>query len=653
MTSKLKQTLFYVFFGLIYFSLAMPAVNGGIDLDASWHESLVMAINKNLVFGKDFIFNYGPLGYLNTGVLPRNVSVWFMVLFEAFLLANYLFIIRLCFIKTYKRTWIVALCAFLILIPWGFFSDTTFTLFYLLLFWLLYAQRTQNTATLFISVLLTILIFYIKVNLSIIAYTVFYGSLIYLYFSKVFNLRTVIIVFLIQFFATYGLSFLLNVDIPAYLQASLKIIDAYQDAMAEMILSTKDFMVLLCFEILILLGAVLLILKHWKQIFAHKNLIYLYLLVAMAWFLCFKQAHTAVGHYNVFGFFLLMPMLGVLLYLFSAEPMKVDAGKALIVILTIQLIATQYIRFSMGNYTLKGYLLTYPPHSVAVKIEKGENVSVFSEILKEKNPINYLKKLIKYNYENQFKNPEINFQKQLPDNILKKIGSATVDIVPTDISLIFFNKLNYNPRPVIQSYQANSDWLMKKNGEKYASKTAPEYVLYRVDMFRGQNPFWIETDLNEAILNNYRLEDTLLVQKDTMFLFRRNQSVISLKEASEEKLIPFQLNQEIEVPNVGQIMKFKANFKYSLVGKLARLVFQPPYLYCTATYEDGTQTSYRVIDKILKGGIIINPKVTTQAEAANFFINKGVGNKRVIKMKFWAKFEKGFEKNFEGSFESL
>src|SRR6476620_11526835 len=38
----------------------------GLDLDRSWAMALHMAIDKNMVFGQDFIFTYGPLGYITT-----------------------------------------------------------------------------------------------------------------------------------------------------------------------------------------------------------------------------------------------------------------------------------------------------------------------------------------------------------------------------------------------------------------------------------------------------------------------------------------------------------------------------------------------------------------------------------------------------------
>jgi hypothetical protein len=647
------QNTFLLFFSLIFFSLSLPAGYAGFDIDASWHESLAMAIEKNFVFGRDFIFNYGPLGYLNTGLLPKTISLIFPVGIALFMLLNYLIIIRLCFQKAKKNWVIVAISATLIFIPWGFIADISFTLFYFFLFWLLHAKSTRNSVGLLLALILSVLIFYIKVNLSIIVYGLFYASLIYFWLAKIFTFRTIIISIILQIALTYSLSFLLNVDILAYFGASLKIIDAYQDAMAVMLLGTKDFFILLIFEGLILLVVVVFI---WKITFKSGNTcnnllsnLYLYILIGIAWLLCFKQAHTAIADYNIFGFFLFMPPLAVLLYLFTPECNKIWAGHTFIIILCIQLLATQFIRFQMGGHSLKGYLLTYPPHSVAQKIEtKSFNISHLIDILGQKNPYIYIKRLATYDYEDNFKNPPV----VLPQDLLDKIGNASIDVVPHQISYIFFSRLNYNPRPVIQSYQANSDWLMKKNGDKYLSKTAPEFVLFRTDAFREQNPFWVETDLTEALLRNYQLTDTTFIQKDTFYLFKKNKIVKPLI-VKELQNIKFKHNEDVLIPKSQNPVRFSANISYSLKGELARLIFQPPYLYCLVTYENGKQENFRVIDKILKGGVFINQKVTTQAEVSNFFLNKGVDNQRVTKIRFWTKHNSGFEQDFEGTFKEI
>jgi hypothetical protein len=636
-----KQNLFLVFFSLIFFSLTIPAGYAGFDIDASWHEALVMAIEKNFVFGRDFIFNYGPLGYLNTGLLPKTVSHLLLVVVELFTLFNYLIIIRLAFIKAGTKWWVVAISALLIFMPWGFIADTSFTLFYFFLFWLLHARQTRNSVGLLLTFILSVLIFYIKVNLSIVVYIIFYASLIYFYLDRYFTLRTVIILAILQMTLTYALSFVLNVDIPGYLGASMKIIDSYQDGMAVMLLSQAEFLPLLVFEglILVVAGLFILLTFQWKSL-------YLYILVALTWFLSFKQAHTAVGHYNVFGFFLFMSPLAVLLYLFTAEKYAIWAGRAFVVILVSQITATQVIRYYMGEHTLKGYALTYPPATVAQSMKEGFNPSQLIDIIAQKNPVNYLSRLFTYDYEDNFKNIPV----KLPQALLDKIGNATVDIVPHQVTYLFFNKLNYNPRPIIQSYQANSDWLMQKNGDKYLSKTAPKFVIYHLESFREQNPFWVETDLTKALLKNYQLTDTTLIEKDTFFVFEHQPISKSLKVVSA-KDITFKLDQDINLPYTDNPIVFSANIDYSLKGKLGRLFFQPPYLHCLVTYENGRQENFRVIDKILRGGIFVSPKVTTQTEAAAFFLKDGKSNQKIKTIRFWAKYSGGFGKIFKGTLE--
>jgi hypothetical protein len=638
-----KQNFFLVFFSLVFFSLTIPAGYAGTDIDASWHEALVMAIEKNFVFGRDFIFNYGPLGYLNTGLLPKTVSHLLLVAVELFALFNYLIIIRLAFAKAGTKWWVVAISALLIFMPWGFIADTSFTFFYFFLFWLLHAQQTRNSVGLLLAFILSVLIFFIKVNLSIVVYFIFYVSLVYFYIARYFTLRTVIIVSVLQILLTYALSFTLNVDIPAYLGASMKIIDSYQDGMAVMLLSQAEFLPLLLFEGLILTVAGLFILLtfQWKSL-------YLYILVALTWFLSFKQAHTAVGHYNVFGFFLLMSPLAVLLYLFTVDKYKVWAGRAFVIILVLQISATQVIRFYMGEHTLKGYALTYPPTTIGQSMKEGFKPSQLIDIIAQKNPVNYLKRLFTYDYEDNFKD----IPTKLPKALLDKIGNSSVDIVPHQVTYLFFNRLNYNPRPVIQSYQANSDWLMQKNGEKYLAKTAPRFVIYHVESFREQDPFWVETDLTKALLKNYQLTDTTLIEKDTFFVFQHRAISKTLKTVAT-KDITFKLDEDITLPVTNNPIVFSANIEYSLKGKLARLFFQPPYLHCLVTYENGRQENFRVIDKILKGGIFVSPKVTTQSEAASFFLNGGKSRQKIKTIRFWAKYSGGFGASFKGQLQEF
>ncbi|WP_341226532.1 hypothetical protein [uncultured Arcticibacterium sp.] len=644
MSSQAKQKLFYLIFGFLFFSIAEPFGYAGIDIDPSWTESLVMAINQNFTFGTDFIFNYGPLGFLNTALLPEKISPWVLFLFHSFLLLNYLMIIKLSFLKMGDKWWQAAIVAVSILLPWGFFADVTFTLFYLMLFWLLYVQQTKSTLGLILAVVLAVLIFYIKVNLSLIAYTVLLLSVLYFYFVKIISWKAALLTLVSLILFTASFSLLLNVSIPDYLAASLKIIDAYQDGQAVNILKIKELGLLLILEFIILAIVLLYIFKNLA--FFVDNL-YLYIISALAWFLCFKQAHTATGHYNVFGFFLFLPVLAVLIFLF-AKHFK-GGARMVFTVLFLQVISTQFIRLAITNYNLKEYALFYFPNSIATEAKENKNVFVLFNTLKAKSPYNYFSKFYNYDYQKNFQQEEINKIRILPQDIRDKIGNASIDIMPWEISYIFFNQFTYNPRPIIQTYQANSDWLAEKNEEKYKGSTAPDFVLANIHDYREQNPLWMDKGAYLALRRNYSLGDTIIMPHEKLFLFEKETNV-SMPDYQEIEKKQGLLGIEISIPETSDgLIYLNADVHYSFFGKIARLFFQPPYLRCKVIYQDQTEDYFRIPPPILKGGILASEKVTSENDFLRF-ATEGT-NKKIKSLTFWSKYTWGFESNFDYSLE--
>lgn len=644
-----QQNLFLVLFSILFFSTSMPYLYGQPGIDPSWWVSLMMAVNEGYVFGKDFIFNYGPLGYLNTLALPESVSPWFSFLFQVFVLFNFLFIIRLASQQAGDKWKWVAFFSVVVLLPWGFIADISFTLFYFLMFWLVYARNTRVTAALLLCMIFVVLIFFIKVNLSIIALVLLLASLVYFRITSVFSTITVVVVVVALAALIFGLGILLHVDLIHYLQASMKIIDAYQDAMAAMLVTRTELYVLLAFEGLIVVLVLVFVFRNLKSF---KDNIYLYLLISLSWFLMFKQAHTAVGHYNVFGFFLFMPPLALLIYLFALKTARRQRAGLFVTVLVVQLVATQFIRLSMAGYKAGEYYRFMLPSALS---SEASNPVAPLKAIKYKNPINYFKALAEYDYENNFKNEDFNKQRQLPRELLKKIGNKSVDVMPWEVSYVFFNRLKYNSRPVIQSYQANSDWLAFKNEEKYFSADAPEIVLACVSDFREQNPIWVDKGAYLALFKKYAIKDTVTIQSDTLFVFERldkQASVLEVKELSK-KTKTGNLNEELYIPTRAKLIYLKADVKYNILGKLARLFFQPPYLKCEVNYDDGQRKAYRIPPSILRGGILANRKVSTNKEFAEFNIYKGTTSVEVVSIRFFSDQSWGFEQEFNVSLEEI
>jgi len=570
MSNKLQQQIFLSVFAIIALSLISPVNYTTIGLDAGWTQAILMVTEKFSVFGQDFIFTYGPLGYLSFRILPENASILPILLLDLISIGHLLFILKISFDKLGNNWFFSAIAGLAIILPLGFFADLSFTYFYYFIFWILYSYYSNNTYGTWGALFISILLFFVKVNISLIVCILFIINSLLLVRAKKIKWNLFIVQNLILVFGILVFSKNLNVDLVNYTIYTIQLIDGYQDSMSTIIIPNKELLILLFFELVIFSIFCWQIIVMRKSIKAH---LYLIIILFIYSFLCFKQAHTAISNPNIFGFFLLLPMINGILFLFSDQKYKSQIGWGFICILAVQLTSTQYIRYSDSNHTLQGYFSTFRPINI--------------------NPINYFEKLIGYKYSANFDKKPL----QIPLDIKKRIGQKTVDILDNDISYIFYNKLNYNPRPIIQTYSAFSEKLMKLNGMKYASDSAPDFVLFKLEKFREQNPFWADTDVNFKLLERYSIDEQFAVNNDTLLLLKKNKL--------SEKIQPFEFHLSnitqdkfIPLPQKDIPYRMIANLEYSIWGKLCRLLFQPPYMYCTVYYADGTQQDFRVIDKI-------------------------------------------------------
>ena len=595
MNARSSQTLILLVFAYGCLSLTPAPWYAEVGLDASWAEAMLMTINQGKVFGRDFIFNYGPLGFLNVRVLPEYFSAY------GLMLVDFLSIIHLTYIL-YKalhkpgasRIWTLV-GAGMLLWPWGIFADFSFTYFYFFLFWLLEARALRKSWPLYIAAVLSVLIFYVKVNLSLIVVVLFLIALLYLMIQENFPKKKLGIAFLLQILGLAFGAWSMKVDVWPYLRYSLEMISTYPDGMSVVIISKRNLFVLLALEGFMILGLLVFIMKEIKSFWAYLPF---YTLLGIIAFLGFKQAHTAISNLNMFGFFLLVPMLGLLLYLFTE--VKSKSYFVLAWVLVCQMAATGYIRWVDQT--------PYNPISFS--------------------PISYFKGIISYDYAHNFdKNPV-----PLSPRIRALIGNETVDAMNNDLSMIYFNRLNYNPRPVVQTYAAHSALLADLNGAKYRSATGPTYVLYKLDEFRGQNPFWADAEANEALLMHYSLMDTAHIAGQTYHIFKRLDKPRTFQV--QDMHVRMVRGKEVFFPK-GGLVKLTVDMDFNLVEKLVRFAFQPPLVYADVRFADGQKRTFRVSDKIMKGGVLANVRVTNQEELETFFRFQGQRSIPAISVRFY------------------
>jgi hypothetical protein len=148
------------------------------------------------------------------------------------------------------------------------------------------------------------------------------------------------------------------------------------------------------------------------------------------------------------------------------------------------------------------------------------------------------------------------------------------------------------------------------------------------------------------MLTNYQVIDTFRVVSDAMYL-GVNEDFILLEKRErplkmieiETKTFPYRLGDTLEIPVTENLTYLQIDFKYTFIGKMMRLFFQPNRLIAQIWYDNFDEPFENVaIKPILISGVLINKKVTTLDEAKLFFQSHGNDNPDTRSIRFAPKY---------------
>ena len=232
---------------------------------------------------------------------------------------------------------------------------------------------------------------------------------------------------------------------------------------------------------------------------------------------------------------------------------------------------------------------------------------------------------------------------KLPDEIISIIGQKSVDIIPHNVNLIYFNKLNYDPRPVFQSYAAYSENLINLNRRKYESENAPDFIIFSNEVVDNRYAFFDDAGAKIAILENYSVRKSFEFKNNSYLLLERKpiKKAFILGE-QENQTINFYQNYEIKDLNKSYFVKI--NIEYSLFGSVSKIIYQPLSLKIIFDLDDGTSREYRAVNSILKSGVIVNPFVESDEDYEAFFKGETNQLKRIKSFRLEPLYDNYFEK---------
>jgi hypothetical protein len=463
--------------------------------------------------------------------------------------------------------------------------------YFLFVFYLTaFFNEPPRVASLIQAALLSILGFYLKISLGFISVFLFFAATGYAILRRKISLKFFLFTIGAFIFCLWLGAVLLNVDLKGYVLSGLRFINDYNDSMLKPL--NAGYLKYLYAALLIM--AVLACWMIWRilvsirrnEILHRLDEFFVFFVIGISLFLLFKSGFVrAEMHFHIF--FNGASLLTVLLYLSCPA----NRGKQIMAAICWLILIIAFAAMSKlpGNYR---------PYARLADLSFFQNKA--GEIKRYIGQVFYYKQA-------RAASDRLNASANELRNI---VGAHTVDIIPSEISKIYFNGLKYDPRPVIQSYAAYDKYLDSLNYRKYISASAPDYVLFSVGSIDNRYPFFDETMTKLALLNNYRITGDL----DGDLILKKRPVIQNVLNPGHADTFDMKFGEDIPVRSTDSLLYARFFVEYSLWGKAKRFFFQPPALSITFTFENGMTKTFGAVKPVLADGVIINKYVESNRD---------------------------------------
>ncbi|MHA8075751.1 hypothetical protein [Aquirufa sp. TARAVU-A1A] len=570
----------------------------GLGLDPSWQIALNLLREKQGVWGKDFVFTYGPLGsYIYR--LPIHVPAWKQLCYDGFFFLNLIYFHATCFPKQAKYYHLILLFCFN-LCSFEMIGETTAFLWMFLGmyhgFVALYAENEwKRIFSLALSFLLLGIIFFTKANYGIIVWAFLAGLIVVMLIQKRLAWYRGLVIASIFVLLLMAWAFYLNTDLLLYVTTSLHIIANYNagmsvfpDAFEKLTALTYGIFIL---QVIITLYFVLNVYrKTWSEYFLLATGLGISFVL-----LKYSFVRADSGHFT--AYIKLMTYVCILIYAFTEQ---LSMKRLYLWLMPILFALYAWVYVPLVGFTPLGiwHGIKYRPYILANYFQGKREVGASGP--------------------------------KLPDSFLRKISGHSVDIIPFEISWVNSNHLNYAPRPTLQSYLAGDRYLDSLNEVFFISKKAPEFIIYGLEQSSLKYPWAEESFTQKALLQHYEIVDS----NDSLLLFahkpnHRKLRLVYTRYASHRLGQPIKLG----VLQAGYLRESIFEPAYSSQGNLVNLLFQPPQLMAELTSGEHRER-VRFAPNLMKKGFWSNSLILNLAQAKAFYTQQADSSNTLESIKF-------------------
>ena len=624
----------FVFLGVVFLPSAF-FVQPGFGMEPSWHLLMNQAFSGHWVFGKQFIWTYGPLGFLEWRI-PYGVNLWYYVGFDLLIVLLFLTLARDAL--RLKLDWALAAgCCAALFVAKALVNDASPAALYCLVVGLLVRNLRQpgflTSACLVVGS--TVLFFY-KLNLGFATFGLCSLVCLFKILARDKSAKPWMLLVLSHLLLVWLLASPLHVSLLAYLGNGLMIMRRFSDGMGlgPEPGTLSHWVICLFFSASLVVSAV----AAAKGGGAKESLLSGLATVA-ALFVLFKAAivRSDYAFHNksfLFGF----PVIALALVIHAPE-----AGRKL------------WRLLFLGSTSYAALLLAAEHLGDFHRLNVGKLEAFF--------PVNYVRGLGAYDRHKAWKSYHDSMRtsdraRLVPEEVCALIGTNRVDVFPHEYTLALGSGLNFQSRPVPQSYLVMDEALEARNLEFFWSEQAPRYVLYSLGP-KGVSPdnrypLWDEPAVKRLLQENYvsRLVFTNLQGGEprptpTLLLERTRATEPGLEPTAAATVA--QAGRAFPLPGHEGELYASIRLRQTWLGRLVSFLYRSAPVRVQFHLENGMEQDYRVIPSNLERGVLVNyfAAADDPQAAINYFGHQSRGNLKCLRLRLDFEHPWEFKREFE------
>lgn len=557
----------------IPFSPLMP----GVGLDPSWMLGMNQAVAQGLVFGRDVIFTFGPYSAIySQSYHPATDQL--MLVGSAWLLLGWLLMMW----RLSARCGVLLCAIIAVMLLFMKRDDLLFGYCFLasVLVYQRYFAAAEDGRNLFVEGLTLALVLIPLGLLPLIKVSMLpAGLLTILVVGGMLLLRRrwtlLVVAGVVPALAMYGFWWLAGQPLealPDYLSSTGMVISAYAEAMGVWLNLWKPAVYLL---LCTLIGGLIL----WRGPRHGWQRAALLLIVATYLFFSFKSGFVRQDNYRELG-----AVGGMLLTLLLLQSLL--SSRLVLPLMALTLLGClqptgsdwrQYWAFVSAPSVR--YIEAYDGISRRLS-EPHANADIFAQTLAAIGQAHPLPKM-----------------------------PGTVDIYSYDQAVLLASGNRWAPRPVMQSYAAYAEPLLRRNAQYLTGARAPDHVLFGVQFIDGKYPSLEDGASWPQLLTRYLAYG----YRDGRLLMRKRQQPVELLRHPPQ-VTTHRLGESVPLTSDKAPLLARIQVQPTLLGQLVNLLFKSVPLAIEVTLKDGSQGRYKLVSGMAESEFLLSPLIQSTQE---------------------------------------